>query len=812
MQDNKSEVLGKGIKKRPGGNTLAEYIKLKTKLYNSRDVARFLAFQAAFLGVAYIFGGTQMPFGVYPLGIALLCSASRGVFPILCGSVLSAFIGGENTVIFVVTYSVIIAIRILSTLALRTHDEVENSSSQSAAKQETRIFSESRYLRMLCSALAAFCLSLYAIVAGGFRYYDLFGAIFAMLFAPAATYIFSWYFDAEKNKTTLYEFSALALGIAITFSLREFSLFGISFSLLFGFLATMIISKKYGFLRGFIFAGAVGLAYSPIYAPLFLFASLATVLLSPISVLCAVAASCILACIWTISISGFSTLALQLPAMLTASAMFYSTDKLNVVGIEEKLESIKQRKQQALEVSLAKRATQANEEKMRSLAQAMSELSKVFFDLSNHMQRPAILDLRHMCDNVFDSYCPDCENREICWGLEYSSTVSTLARMSSKLHTSGCVEPSVISDFMVRKCEKIDEIIDEINRNCSILTEQALYGNHAEIFALDYNSLSTILLDALEGNRDDFTHDTTLEAKLCALLEENGYNSFGAVVYGTRRKQILINGLSLSGIASKSPQNKAFDSVVRDFEHISGQRFTEPEYCLGEDTASVTLTSRENFKVTHIEKSCSMKKSAKGNISGDTVNVFFTDTDCFYSLISDGMGSGKQAALTSGICSMFIEKMLAAGNKIETTLKMLNTFIGNKGGGSAAECSATIDLMKIDLITGETVLVKSGAAASYLCRNNNIYKLQSKTVPLGIICALDAQKTKLQVEDGDIFVMVSDGVTGGEENCEWMITLLENESFTNLAESTDHICQAAITHGSADDISVVIVKVSGNEG
>lgn len=97
MQDNKSEFLGKSIKKRPNGiHTLAENIRLKTKIYSSRDLAKFLVFQAAFLGIAYVFGGTQMPFGVYPLGIALLCSASKGIFPILSGCILSAFIGGEK--------------------------------------------------------------------------------------------------------------------------------------------------------------------------------------------------------------------------------------------------------------------------------------------------------------------------------------------------------------------------------------------------------------------------------------------------------------------------------------------------------------------------------------------------------------------------------------------------------------------------------------------------------------------------------------------------------------------------------------------
>ena len=812
MQDNKSEILNKGFRRKPSSlHTFIEYIQAKTKIYTGREVAKFLLYQAAFFGIAYIFGVCELPFATFPLGVALLCAASKSILPIFSACIFSAVSNTESMTIFIVVYFVIIAIRVLSAFALRTNTSEIAEPNKIAENSKIRIFAESRYLRMLCATLAAFCLSLYSIVAGGFRYYDLFGAVFAMLFAPAAVFLFSWFFDRDANKKIFYEISVLAFSVAIVFSLHAFSVFGISLSLLFGFFTTLYISKKYGFLRGCIFSVVVGLAYAPAYAPMFIFAALATVLLSQISVLCAVTASCILSSVWIISVSGFSSIALQLPAILTASAVFYSADKLNVVEIENKINTIKQKKQQALEMSLAARASEANEEKMRSLAEALSELSRVFFDLSNHMQRPAILDLRHMCDNVFDSFCPDCENREVCWGLEYSTTVTTLARMSAKLHTNGRVEKNCISDYMIRKCDKIDNIVDEINRNCLLLTEQALHGNHAEIFALDYNSMSTILLDALEGNREDFNHDTELENKLSTLLEENGYKSFGTLVYGTRRKQIVINGLSLAGIASKSPQTKAFEMIVREFERISGNKFAEPEYSICDDTATVTLTSHENFKVTHVEKTCSVKTTLNDNISGDTTNVFSTDNDCFYSLISDGMGSGRQAALTSGICSMFIQKMLVAGNKIETTLKMLNTFIGNKGGGSTAECSSTIDLMKIDLITGEAVLVKSGAAASYLCRNNSIYKLQSKTVPLGIICALDAQKTKLQVENGDIFVMVSDGVTGGEDECEWLVTLLENENFLNLGESADKICSSAIANSGMDDISVIVIKVSNNQ-
>ena len=121
------------------------------------------------------------------------------------------------------------------------------------------------------------------------------------------------------------------------------------------------------------------------------------------------------------------------------------------------------------------------------------------------------------------------------------------------------------------------------------------------------------------------------------------------------------------------------------------------------------------------------------------------------------MGSGPDAAFTSGICARFLEKMLSSGNRCETSLKMLNGFLRNKGTSSARECSATVDLMELDRLTGSVAFYKSGAAPTYILREGSLFKLRSKTVPLGIIKELDAKKISFDTGDGDVIIMVSDG-------------------------------------------------------
>jgi len=153
----------------------------------------------------------------------------------------------------------------------------------------------------------------------------------------------------------------------------------------------------------------------------------------------------------------------------------------------------------------------------------------------------------------------------------------------------------------------------------------------------------------------------------------------------------------------------------------------------------------------------------------------------------------------------FAKNMLAAGNGKAVTLKMLNGFIRSRG----TECSATVDLAEIDLIHGEACFVKSGAAPSFVVRGGSLYKLQSTTVPIGILDEIDAEKIKFSLKHGDVLIMMSDGVTQSLEDGVWLANLITYEWDERLDAMAEKIIDnATFANKRSDDMTVVLVRVS----
>lgn len=169
------------------------------------------------------------------------------------------------------------------------------------------------------------------------------------------------------------------------------------------------------------------------------------------------------------------------------------------------------------------------------------------------------------------------------------------------------------------------------------------------------------------------------------------------------------------------------------------------------------------------------------------------------------MGSGHEAAVTSGMCALFIEKMLSAGNSAAVTLKMLNAMLRAKG----TECSATVDLCDFDLVSGDIEFYKSGAAPSFIVRGNEIFRIESKTLPVGIIRTLDAQKTHIKAEIGDVIVMVSDGIAESDEDAAWLYSLISETRNRRCSDIASIIIEETERrYNKKDDATVCVIRVA----
>ena len=214
----------------------------------------------------------------------------------------------------------------------------------------------------------------------------------------------------------------------------------------------------------------------------------------------------------------------------------------------------------------------------------------------------------------------------------------------------------------------------------------------------------------------------------------------------------------------------------------------EPSFELGQDGTLMRLTAKPQFSAKSAGGSISAAEltspdgarvltvdpfaSPDDALCGDTVNSFISDSSYFYALVSDGMGTGAEAAFTSGVCSMFIEKMLCAGNRSDITLRVLNNAIRSQNISRGGEISATIDLFQLDLIDGSAIFMKSGAAPTYVVRGETVYKINSHTMPIGIIKTADVKLTRFDTKRGDIIIMMSDGCCPDSDDCTWLVDFL----------------------------------------
>ena len=170
------------------------------------------------------------------------------------------------------------------------------------------------------------------------------------------------------------------------------------------------------------------------------------------------------------------------------------------------------------------------------------------------------------------------------------------------------------------------------------------------------------------------------------------------------------------------------------------------------------------------------------------------------------MGSGNEAALTSALASVFLSRLLQAGGRADGMLRMLNGFLAARSR-SEGECSTTVDLLEIDLASGEAALYKCGAATTFLLRGGKVSCFASHTAPVGILEALDAERIGFSVQEGDVLVQVSDGFTSGEEECPWLSEMLERR-YDGDAESFARLALNRASGRNDDDLSVIITEVT----
>lgn len=797
----------------------------KTKTASARLTGFFFGLLYALWG--YLLGGCVLPFGATPFGFALLCASTRRVPYVYVGLCLSA-LTLSHPAVRIAAYSVALLVRILVRFTIDTPWRQDKPATETAtgegaeAASEHRLadvfpllFSEHIRLRVASSCVAVFTVALYFLVEGGFLYYDLYGALLALTVAPAATLLFSGYFrEAEDGWVRSAGF--LAIACALSYAARALSIRGISVAAFGIMMATLIVTRKRGLLAGALTGTLCGLCWSPLLAPVFAFGALCGALLFPVSVTVGSLAVFAVGVWWGMYAKGISVLTGLTPALLAASLLFAVVDKLfltekSVAASADEAEAAVTAEAEETGETVACRVMEEemldsvrladSNYRMKKLCESFSELSEVFEGMSRAVGKPQAEDLRQICDSAFDSSCAGCPDRSACWDENYRETTAQIGTLSAVLHREGKVDRTSVGAALSARCGRLPDILDEINHNAAVRARQILRGDKTEIFASEYASVAELLAENMVEDADEYISDGDLAQKLADALSAVCPAVSGVAVYGDRQKRIFVRGTSMAELAGN---REAIGEILASCCPFGLQCREVRE--LPEGGGELCFARSAELSVSYARRT--VRAQGEEEYCGDTIGIFRRADSRFFAFISDGMGSGREAAVTSGVCALFLQKMLSAGNHAGTTLRMLNGFLRNKGSGSIHECSATVDLMELDLIGRRASFYKSGAAPTYVLRDGALFKLRSKTVPVGILKEPDTKKISFDVSAGDVIVMVSDGVTQGREECPWLFDLLRgNVDSLGVERTADLVMKYAKGEGCTDDLSVVIVKI-----
>ena len=196
-------------------------------------------------------------------------------------------------------------------------------------------------------------------------------------------------------------------------------------------------------------------------------------------------------------------------------------------------------------------------------------------------------------------------------------------------------------------------------------------------------------------------------------------------------------------------------------------------------------------------------------VSGDSNLQMRLDDGKYVIAICDGMGSGTKAKQTSKKAIDMIENLTMAGFNKETAVNLINSTLNLY---TDEDMFTSLDLMVLDLYLGKIEMIKNGACSTYIKNKKNITKITSEDLPVGIIGDIEINTKRIDVSDGDIIVMCSDGLVEdkGEVRKDWLENFLRNVSTNNVQKLADLILAESIDNNMGvvqDDITVIVSKV-----
>ncbi len=439
----------------------------------------------------------------------------------------------------------------------------------------------------------------------------------------------------------------------------------------------------------------------------------------------------------------------------------------------------------------------------RSLAEAF-EPEKELTTQTPRKKNDAIID------DAAGRVCRDCTMNVYCWNIKSCETLSGFYSLIGQYDKNGMADESVLPEEFKMYCIKPKKLCEAIDTSCRVIKNNALWYSRFEksrsVISEQLYSVANIIDGMAKNVKID---DIPSEAEADEI-----------------KKKLILAGLNVQQVyVFKEPSGRRVINIKRSkctFESgdctavilpavnsvCSGSFVKSSALCAkGNGLCTITLRQADSFGFKY---SVCAEKRYDSDVSGDSYLVEENENGVLTVAVSDGMGSGKAAKDESSEALRLLSKFSSSGFDAGLSAGILNSVLLGRGDG---ELFTTLDVCCINMYTGRGRLIKNGGSTAFIVRGGKVTSVRSTSLPIGILKDVDSDITEFNMQDGDILLMVTDGVVdfAGKDGGEGLI---ENVVRKNKGNDISILSKAVINEAvktqkgrCRDDMLCVCVKI-----
>lgn len=436
--------------------------------------------------------------------------------------------------------------------------------------------------------------------------------------------------------------------------------------------------------------------------------------------------------------------------------------------------------------------------RLYELSNVFSEMQDAFYTLTEKEEDfPSIKE--KIQGVTVSNVCLNCKNKEGC-KKKNNPKKADLDKIIDIGFAKGKISFVDLPSSLLETCVHPNELMFSINKSLSEYrekkTNESAQSTRLELIAGQSGGISEILKTLALETGTLLKYHNKLERELTQNLFKKGFIVSELLIYGEENSVsigliIEMREFDLTTLISTIEKTLKIKVYLSDKVDI---------------TSSRVYLSLKKAPLYDAVFGLSTTKKDGSLASGDAHSVIRLKGDKFLVALSDGMGSGKKAESVSGVCLSLIESFYKAGLKSKLILDTVNKLLAV----NTEDSFTALDVTVIDLNDLTADFIKYGSPYGFIVSNNQVKIVEGNTLPLGIIEDLSPAVCQTQISDGDIILLLSDGVSDAFSSSSEIIEYLRTAPAFNPQTLTDDILSKAIekTNGEKhDDMTALAVRI-----